>query len=180
MKNILLSDAQRFFLRQLYDFHCLTEAQARHLLTVHGGAGERAVAPILRQLKSAGMIRRQDGVIFPDGGRISRKRLLANELLLGLFPDSLPALKDGTAPVLFTAVTERKQILFLWTAAGAETEVCRFVDTHLAASHGFPTVYALLLERAEQIPKLTLSRACLLAYDAEGELAVKKYVPQST
>lgn len=180
MKDILLSDAQKFFLGQLHAFHCLTEAQARHILTVHGGAGERAVAPILRQLKSAGVIRRQDGVIIPDGGWVSRKRLLANDLLLGLLPNSLPALKDGTAPVLLTAVTDRQQILFIWTAAGAETEVCRFVEAHMAASHALPTVYALLLENAAQISNLTLSRSCLLAYYADGELAVEKYIPQPT
>ena len=82
MRTFLLSEAQKFFLRDLRQLHCVTEAQAWHLLVERFGVSENAVAPILRQLKTAGLVRRLDGVIVLDGSKPDPQRLMANELLL--------------------------------------------------------------------------------------------------
>lgn len=180
MKNFLLSEAQKFFLRELRKLHCLTDAQARHLLVERFGVSENAVAPILRQLKTAGLIRRLDGVIIPDGGKPDSRRLMANELLLGLYPGELPLIRDASAPFLLTVVTADKQLLVAGIPCGAEPVVCSAVKNHAAMGDSLPTVYALLLESENQLSALELPRSCLLAYYSGEKLCVTKHKPNVT
>lgn len=180
MKHFLLSEAQVFFLRELRQLRCVTEGQARHLLMERFRVGENAVAPILRQMKMAGLIRRLDGVIVLDGGKPDLQRLMANELLLGLYPSDLPVIRDAAAPFLLAAVTEDKQLLAAWVPCGTETGICCAVAGHAANSGQFPTIYALLLESEKQIALLDLPRSCLLAYHSGEKLCVTKHKPNRT
>lgn len=180
MKHFLLSEAQGFFLRELRQLRCVTEGQARHLLMERFGASENAVAPILRQLKTAGLIRRLDGVIVPDGGKPDSRRLMANELLLGLYPGGLPVICNAAAPFLLTAVTEDRQLLAAWVPCGAEAGICCAVAGHAAKGSPLPTIYALLLESEKQAAMLDLPRPCLLAYYSGEKLCVAKHKPNRT
>lgn len=180
MKSFLLSEAQKFFLQELRQLHCVTEAQARHLLVERFGVSENAVAPILRQLKTAGLVRRLDGVIVLDGSKPDPQRLMANELLLGLYPAGLPRICEAPVPFLLAAVTEDRQLLVASVSIGAEVSVCCAVENHAAEAGLLPTVYALLLEAEQQISTVKLSRPCLLVYYSGEKLCVVKHKPNVT
>ena len=180
MRTFLLSEAQKFFLRELRQLHCVTEAQAWHLLVESFGLSENAVAPIQRQLKTAALVRRLDGVIVLDGSKPDPQRLMANELLLGLYPANLPRIREAPAPFLLTAVTEDRQLPVASLPIGAEVSVCCAIANHSAEAGSLPTVYALLLEAEQQISALKLSRPCLLAYYSGEKLCVVKHKPNVT
>lgn len=173
MNGFLASPAQEFLLRQLKSYRVLSWTQVCDLLR-RFGVSERAYVPILHQLVQFGLVKCEAGWYMLPDMKPSRGYQMAGALILRLFRAELPEVFPLLAPKVLAAVSEEKMLLTVWVARGHEYEIGM-----LTPPREMPTVTALLLEDAAQARLLHPPYPCLLVWQEENQLKIKKKEPDT-
>lgn len=171
-----LSKPQQYLLEVLRETGALRRSQATVLLQRQFDSSPHAIAVMLRQLRTIGQLREQDGVLTLAGRSASPSVLLAVDLALALFPKTAPILFRLYPPFVLAAYDEARNMTFraLAVPAGQEQACCLHAEQVMQSD---PRVLlALLLEHRAQCKLICLPVSCLLAYpNADGELKITKY-----
>lgn len=163
---MLLSKPQKALLEILRQYGAVREDQAKRLLRQQ--YAELHFDPIVSQMISGGMIRRENEYLCNRDGNIQTDLILAIDIMFLMEPNIVEHIQKGTYPFTLTFFKERQEKLWRYDICivlpGKESLICAGLEN---VGHKYRMI-VFVLESPEQQPKLGVPCEHCFAWKENG------------
>ena len=145
---MLLSKPQKSLIRLLREFGAVREGQAQKLLMME--YQDLRWEPVIRQLESGGMVRREDGCVKLPDCCPEINLLNAIDVMLLLNPKKIELFQKGIPPFSITLFKERNQMLWRYDVCSVSLGREPVINAALEAVNPKYRIMIFILEKPEQ------------------------------